>query len=108
MNILIAIVALCLVAAPLALVARWFVDRGYGGLGALVNPGGSDGWWRTTMPWPQGVQEEDGVQWHIRDADVAIAAAPAGDVTLEQVGDDYAIAPTHPKTRIGLRPPSSR
>ena len=89
MDSLAAIAVLCVLAAPLGLLARWFVDRGQNGLGVLVSRGGSDAWWQTTMPWPQGVQEEDGVRWHVPDPDVAT--------------DAFEIPPVRPHGRVGLR-----
>ena len=40
-------------------------------------------------PWPHGVQEEDGVRWHVRDPDV--------------VTDAFEIKPVRPQARVGLR-----
>jgi hypothetical protein len=108
MDTLSAMVALGLVAAPLALLARWFVDRGYRGLGTLVNQGDSAAWWRATMPWPQGVQEEDGVAWHIRDPDPVAVGSPTGTpATAELKRDAFNIAPVRPQTRIRFHPPLS-
>ena len=89
MDMLAAIAVLCVLAAPLGLLARWFVDRGHNGLGVLVSRGGSDAWWQTTMPWPRGVQEEDGVRWQVRDPDVTT--------------DAFEISPMRPQARVGLR-----
>jgi hypothetical protein len=89
MDMLAAIAVLCFLAAPLALLGRWFVDRGHNGLGVLVSRGGSDAWWQTTMPWPHGVQEEDGVRWQVRDPDVVTNA--------------FEITPVRPQARVGLR-----
>lgn len=106
MDMIAAIVLLSLVAAPLALLAGWFVVAGYSGLGSLVNRGDSDAWWRSTMPWPQGVQEEDEVRWHVRDPDLAMVGSSARwPVTPEVMADDFEIAPVRPQTRVGFRPP---
>ena len=105
MDVIFVIVLLALVAAPLALLSGWFVDAGYEGLGSLVNRG--DGAWRrASMPWPQGVQEEDGVTWHIRAPDGA-ATSP---VSHESEADAFEIASARPQPRVGLRapPPSGR
>jgi hypothetical protein len=94
MDILSVIVVLCIAAAPLALLSRWFVDRGYRGLGSLVNPGDSSNWWRATMPWPQGVQEEDGVAWHIREPEPGVVGSPAADPASSGLaGRAFMIAP---------------
>jgi hypothetical protein len=89
MDMVAAIAVLFALAAPLALLARWFVDRGHNGLGVLVSRGGNDAWWQSTMPWPHGVQEEDGVRWHVRDPDV--------------VTDAFEIKPVRPQARVGIR-----
>jgi hypothetical protein len=86
---------------PLAGLLGWFVAKGHGGLGSLVDPGGSTGWWQSTMPWPQGVQEEDGVSWHVQDPDPAVAPS-------EEDEDAFEVTPIRPRTRVGIRtkPPS--
>jgi hypothetical protein len=90
MDTLVAIALLCALAAPLSLLARWFVDRGHNGLGVLVSRGGSDAWWQTTMPWPHGVQEEDGVRWHV----------PGQEVETDP--DAFEIPPVRPHGRVGI------
>ena len=55
----------------------------------LVSRGGNDAWWQSTMPWPHGVQEEDGVRWDVRDPDV--------------VTDAFEIKPVRPQARVGVR-----
>ncbi len=89
MDMVAAIAVLFVLAAPLGLLARWFVDRGHNGLGVLVSHGGNDAWWQSTMPWPHGVQEEDGVRWLVRDPDVAT--------------DAFEIKPVRPQARVGIR-----
>jgi hypothetical protein len=66
MNLILALALLSLAAAPLALLLGWLDRRGSRQLGSLVNRGDSEGWWRATMPWPHGVQEEDEVTWSFR------------------------------------------
>lgn len=106
MDMISAIVLLSLAAVPLAVLAGWFVGPGYSGLGSLVNRGDSDAWWRATMPLPQGIQEEDQVGWHVRDRDLAVVGSSArGPATREVMADDFEIAPVHPQTRVGFRPP---
>lgn len=50
-------------AIPLAVLSGWLIGPGERPLGGLIN--GPDAWWRSTMPWPKGVQEEDDVRWRI-------------------------------------------
>jgi hypothetical protein len=39
-------------------------------VGTLVRVGGSsDDWWRETLPWPPGVQEDDEVHWNFASPD---------------------------------------
>jgi hypothetical protein len=76
MEIISTILLLAVAAAPIALVGGWLAGRGHGRLGALVSGQGGDGWWRTTMPWPQGVQEDDDFKWNFGDRDQPIASEP--------------------------------
>ncbi len=66
MDLATAVVLLGVAAAPLALLGGWLASRDR----AVATPLGttSEGWWRQTMPWPHGVQEDDAVQWHFADA----------------------------------------
>jgi len=89
MDMVAAIAVLFVLGAPLGLLARWFVDRGHSELGVLVSRGGNEAWWQSTMPWPRGVQEEDGVHWHVREPDVE--------------SDAFEIKPVRPQARVGLR-----
>jgi hypothetical protein len=100
MDIIFVIVLLALVAAPLALLSGWFVDAGYASLGSLVNRG-DKAWFHASMPWPRGVQEEDGVTWHIRAPDV-VARSPE---THQFEADDLEIGPARPQPRVGFREP---
>lgn len=76
MDVIPTIVLLSLAAAPIAVVAGWLASRGHGRLGPLVSaPAGVD-WWRTTMPWPHGVQEDDEVKWNFAEP---VAADPTTD-----------------------------
>jgi hypothetical protein len=59
-----AILILAGAAAPLAILLAWLATRGLPGLGLLVSSGQANVWWRRTMPWPQGIQEDDDVHWH--------------------------------------------
>ncbi|TMD28341.1 MAG: hypothetical protein E6I94_08520 [Chloroflexi bacterium] len=53
--------------APLAILLAWLATRGLPGLGLLVGIGQADAWWRSSMPWPTGIQEDDDVRWHFHD-----------------------------------------
>ena len=56
------VVLLGVAAAPLALLGGWMASRDR----AVAAPLGSNSetWWRQTMPWPHGVQEDDDVHWN--------------------------------------------
>jgi hypothetical protein len=101
MEIISTIILLGLAAAPIALVGGWLAGRGHGRLGILVSGPAGDGWWRTTMPWPHGVQEDDDFKWNFGDRDQPIAASepdgPAAEVT-ERV--EPARTRVRPRTRI--------
>ena len=98
---IISVILLALVAAPLAVLSGWFVDRGYGRLGSLVNHGDSRAWWQATMPWPRGVQEEDEVRWRVHDRDGA--PGPSVDpVTSGDTEEDFEMAPVRPRAQVGF------
>lgn len=67
MDLITALLVLSVAAAPLALLSGWLAGRGSRPLGSLINGGDSETWWRSTMPWPRGVQEEDDFTWTFRD-----------------------------------------
>ena len=103
MDVISTIVLLSIGAVPLAVLAGWFVDPDRNGLGSLVDRGGGNSWWQNAMPWPQGVQEEDGVGWHIREPDRALVGPPSGDpASREPTVDAFEVAPMHPRSRVGL------
>ena len=58
-EVIVIVVGIGLAFAPVAALSGWLAGPGQRPLGALMH--GRDTWWRSTMPWPQGVQEEDGV-----------------------------------------------
>jgi hypothetical protein len=69
MNMISALLLVALAAAPLAVLGAWIAGRREPRLGSLVQVGGREGWWRQTMPWPHGVQEDDEVHWNFGRAD---------------------------------------
>ena len=89
MEIISTILLLGFAAAPIALIGGWLAGRGHGRLGALVTGPANDGWWRTAMPWPQGVQEDDDFKWNFGDRDQPIAESPGLAPT---VGEARAVA----------------
>ena len=100
MNLIFALVLLGLAATPLALLLGWLDRRGSRGLGTLVNRD-SEGWWRATMPWPRGVQEEDGVTWSFRSSQ-----DPAGSTTRSSRGgevDEVRIDPIQLRPQVRRR-----
>jgi hypothetical protein len=101
-DLILALVLLSLAVAPLALLSGWLAGRGSRPLGALVNVGGSEGWWRSTMPWPRGVQEEDDLTWTFRESPQP--AEPSRRTTAEvDEADELRIEPTHLQPRIRRR-----
>jgi hypothetical protein len=64
MNVISALLLLAAAAAPLAVLGAWIAARRNPGTASLIHVGGSEGWWRQAMPWPQGVQEDDEVHWN--------------------------------------------
>lgn len=103
MDLIPAILMLGLSGAVLATLAGWWVRGGYDGIGALVNRGDSGDWWRATMPWPQGVQEEDGVSWHIRDPGSSPGSPASGSGPPEVDADAFRVPPIRPRSRVGFR-----
>ena len=101
MNLILALVLLSLAATPLALLLGWLDRRGSRQLGSLVNGTDSEGWWRATMPWPRGVQEDDEVTWSFRGSQ-----QPTGRTTRspgpDEV-DEVRIEPTHLRPRVRRR-----
>jgi hypothetical protein len=102
MEIIFAILLLGFAAAPIALVGGWLAGRGHGRLGALVIGPGGDGWWRSTMPWPKGVQEDDDFKWNFGDRIEPIAGADPVGPAAAAATDEVELAPTRlrPRTRI--------
>jgi len=103
MDAITAIVLLALVAVPIAVLSGWWVDAGCGGLGSVVNRGDRGAWWRSAMPLPQGVQEDDELAWHVRGSE-----GTAGDAAAaEAERDAFELAPARPRPHVGLRSPDS-
>ncbi len=101
MNLILALVLLSLAAAPLALLLGWLDRRGSRQLGSLVGGRDSEGWWRATMPWPTGVQEEDGVTWSFRGNQ-----QPASDATRfskPDAVDEVRVEPIHLRPQVRRR-----
>lgn len=100
MNVIYALVLLSLAAMPLALLLGWLDCRGSRALATLVNGRDSEGWWRATMPWPTGVQEEDEVTWSFR-----VSQEPAGTraAARPEEADEVRIEPTHLRPQVRRR-----
>jgi len=104
MEIISTFLLLGIAAAPIALVGGWLAGRGHGRLGALVTGPASDGWWRATMPWPQGVQEDDDFKWNSGDRDQPITGSERlGLAAAEPTGTAEPAGTVEP-TRTRLRP----
>jgi len=103
MEIISTILLLGFAAAPIALIGGWLAGRGHGRLGALVTGPANDGWWRTAMPWPQGVQEDDDFKWNFGDRDQPITGSePRGLVPAKPAGE-VAPARTRGRPRVRMR-----
>lgn len=100
MNLILALVLLSLAATPLAVLLGWLDRRGSRQLGSLVGGHDSEGWWRATMPWPTGVQEEDGVTWSFREN-----LQPARETTRSEPDDvnEVRVQPTHLRPQVRRR-----
>ena len=54
--------------------------------------------WKRTMPWPRGVQEEESIAWHVPPTAGPEAGRPARPFSLEKP-----VPPTHPQRRVAGR-----
>jgi hypothetical protein len=54
-----------------------------------------DDFWRRTLPWPRGVQEDDSIAWHVPPAGPSSAAGSARPASLGKP-----VPPTRPQPRI--------
>ena len=86
MELIPTILLLGVAATPIALVGGWLAGRGHGRLGTLVSGPSGTGWWQATMPWPQGVQEDDDFKWNFGDRDQSITESGPGPVAHEATG----------------------
>lgn len=100
MDLVTALVLLAAAAAPLAMLSGWLAGRGSRPLGSLVNGGDSETWWRSTMPWPRGVQEEDDLTWSFREKQPAATKSfrPPPDEP-----DEVRVEPTHLRPTVRRR-----
>jgi hypothetical protein len=57
-----------------------------------------DDFWRRTLPWPRGVQEDDEIAWHVPPTVPTSAALSARPVSLGRP-----VPPTTPQRRIAGR-----
>lgn len=101
MNVISALVLLGLAAMPLALLLGWLDRRGSRQLATLVNGRDSEGWWRATMPWPTGVQEEDEVTWSFRSSQEPGGRTRAA--VRPDEADEVRIEPTHLRPQVRRR-----
>jgi hypothetical protein len=99
-DLIFALVLLGLAATPLALLSAWLATRGSRPLGSLINGGDNQTWWRSTMPWPVGVQEEDGLTWSFPDSRQTTATAPR---SKRDVADEIRIEPTRVRPLVRRR-----
>ena len=78
----------------------WFVARGYNAYAALIHGRDDGAFYRSTMPWPIGVQEEDEVHWHIPST-----VTPRPEATIEDLPQTPSSSrrprpPTRPQSRL--------
>jgi hypothetical protein len=78
-----------------AMLAAWFVRVGYGQFGAFAQGRDDASWWRSNLPWPRGVQEDDDIAWHVPRPTVV----PAGRVPAA-LPAGKPVPPTRPQRRI--------
>ena len=100
MDLITALLLLSVAAAPLALLSGWLAGRGSRPLGSLVNAGDSETWWRSTMPWPRGVQEEDDLPWSFRDAQPTVS--PPSRMRPDEP-DEIRVEPIHLRPQVRRR-----
>jgi hypothetical protein len=90
---------------PVAALSGWLVGPGQRSLGPLIQ--GHESWWRSTMPWPRGIQEEDGVAWHVAASPPsAVAPGPSGPPSEEAAKPDECHQETtrlEPSVRLRIR-----
>jgi hypothetical protein len=83
--------------ALLALLAHAFDDVGPPGW--PLGEGSREAFWRRSLPWPRGVQEDDEIAWH-----VPRPAPPPGAERAERLrrvlSGERPVPPTRPQSRI--------
>jgi hypothetical protein len=78
-----------------AMLAAWLVRVESTALWPLGEVG-HDGFWRRTLPWPRGIQEDDEIAWHVpRPVPPAAVSRP--------VAIAKPVPPTRPQRRIASR-----
>jgi hypothetical protein len=97
MDMISIIVWVGVAAVPLAVLSGWLIGPGQRPLGALIH--GRDAWWRSTMPWPQGVQEEYDVRWGVPETDQSPAGSGAA-MTSETFSGALPVEPVGAKVRL--------
>ena len=100
MDLIFALVVLTLAAAPIALLSGWFDRRESRSLGTLLAGRDRDTWWRATMPWPQGVQEDTDMAWSARDPN---APGAPGRAAGPDAPDEVWIEPIHLRPLVRRR-----
>jgi hypothetical protein len=78
-----------------AMLAAWLLRVDSTSLWPLGEQG-REGFWRRTLPWPRGVQEDAEIAWHVP-RPAPTAAAPRA------VAIGTAVPPTRPQRRMGSR-----
>jgi len=85
--------AWCVGLVLVGLVGVQAIGRAYRGAAAFMNLDESS-WWRTTLPWPSGVQEDDEVHFHVDPAPSPLSSLrPVATATLEDVASGVVAVP---------------
>ena len=94
---LLTLVVLAAGAGVLARIAARYV-RIEGPLGWPLGRESRERFWRDTMPWPHGVQEDSEIAWHVPRAASGAAGSPVDDDPPASRGQ--AVPPTRPQARL--------
>lgn len=103
MDLIMIALALTIGITLMAVVAAGFGAATCDGLGAIVRGRDDQSWWRATLPWPQGVQEDDEVRWRFAPRGAADEERDADGSERPPPGHARPIPPTRPQARVSMR-----
>lgn len=79
------------------------MGRAYRGVAAFLNLDEAS-WWRTTLPWPRGVQEDDEVHFNIvPERPAAALDEPPGPWVEDILSDQAAVGLQRPEGHVRIR-----